>query len=187
MLIDKFGGPIFFIPRLVGAIVRRIGRYSSTFLYRWSTRSFGNGTEIQWGVRFCDPRTIVIGSNCLIWTGVATSSDGEVSSLILADNVEINSGVYIDQTASVEIGHSTLISEDSKIYTHDHGLDPYSKPRKYPKKIGSSVWIGARAIVLASCQNIGDGAVIGAGAVVTKNVEGNTVVAGVPAKVVRLK
>jgi acetyltransferase-like isoleucine patch superfamily enzyme len=53
-----------------------------------------------------------------------------------------------------------------------------------PIHIGKNVWIGANATVLA-VVTIGDGAVVAAGAVVTKDVETNTVVGGVPAKVIK--
>lgn len=53
-----------------------------------------------------------------------------------------------------------------------------------PVQIGNDVWIGTRALILGGV-NIGDGAIIGAGAVVTRNVEPYSVVAGIPAKVLR--
>jgi len=53
-----------------------------------------------------------------------------------------------------------------------------------PVCIGDDVWIGARAVILPGV-NIGRGAVIGAGAVVTRNVAANSVVAGVPARLLR--
>ena len=53
-----------------------------------------------------------------------------------------------------------------------------------PINIGNDVWIGFGAQILLGC-NIGDGAVIAAGAIVTKDVEPYTVVAGVPARVIK--
>ena len=53
-----------------------------------------------------------------------------------------------------------------------------------PTKIGRDVWIGANAVILGGVT-IGDGAVVAAGAVVTKDVEAGAIVAGVPAKVVK--
>lgn len=56
---------------------------------------------------------------------------------------------------------------------------------EYKKKvIGNDVWIGQNAIILASVREIGDGAVIGAGAVVTKNVPDYAIVGGVPARII---
>ncbi|MDE7192107.1 MAG: sugar O-acetyltransferase, partial [Clostridia bacterium] len=53
-----------------------------------------------------------------------------------------------------------------------------------PVKIGNNVWIGAHATILSGVT-IGDNAIIAAGAVVTKDVPQNTVVAGVPAKIIK--
>ena len=53
--------------------------------------------------------------------------------------------------------------------------------------IGNDVWVGQYAIILPSCKNIGDGAVIGAGAIVTKDVPPYAIVAGNPAKVLRYR
>ena len=53
-----------------------------------------------------------------------------------------------------------------------------------PVEIGNDVWIGARVIILP-CVNVGDGSILGAGAVVTKDVLKNAVVAGNPARIVK--
>jgi acetyltransferase-like isoleucine patch superfamily enzyme len=180
----KLGGPVLAVPRLIAALRRRIANRVATWLHSMTLAELGKGTVIQWGVRFGDPTTVRIGSGCLIWRGVGSTSDGAPSSLILGDRVQINSGVHLDHSGPLEIGEDTLISEDAYIYTHDHGLDPRSNPKKLPKYIGDGVWIGMRAIVLASCQRIGSGAVIGASAVVTRDVPDGAIVVGVPAKIV---
>ena len=56
-----------------------------------------------------------------------------------------------------------------------------------PLHIAGDVWIGARVIVLPGCRRIGHGAVIGAGAVVTKDVPDWAIVVGNPAKVIRYR
>jgi hypothetical protein len=64
-----------------------------------------------------------------------------------------------------------LLSEGVLIYTQDHGYDPRSLPTCSPLEIGENVWIGARAIVLPSVRKIGNGAIIGAGALVTRDID----------------
>lgn len=72
-------------------------------------------------------------------------------------------------------------------YLIDHGLKRTDfMVRKGDVVIGNDVWIGADAIIMPGVR-IGDGAVIGAGAVVTKDVEAFQIVAGVPAKVIRMR
>lgn len=87
----------------------------------------------------------------------------------------------------VEIGDGTLIGQNVVFATCNHDLDP-SKQRKHhfaPIKIGRYVWIGANATILHGVT-IGDWAVVGAGAVVTRDVPAMRVVAGVPAKVIQV-
>jgi len=91
----------------------------------------------------------------------------------------------IDCTGSLKIGRNCVISQETLIFTHDHLLemDIASNDSIIPTSltIGDNVWIGARVIILPSVRHIGDCAVIGAGAIVTKNVVPFEIVAGNPA------
>ena len=80
------------------------------------------------------------------------------------------------------------ISQSPLFYNRALGLlrrDTIQDDRDNPLTIGNDVWIGDRVTILSGCQHIGDGAVIAAGAVVTKNVPAYTIVGGVPAKRIR--
>jgi virginiamycin A acetyltransferase len=75
-------------------------------------------------------------------------------------------------------------------YNHRLGLldrDTISSDAENPLAIGHDVWIGDRVVVLGGCRRIGNGAVIAAGAVVTRDVEPYAIVAGVPARLVRYR
>ena len=86
-------------------------------------------------------------------------------------------GIYIDDGAL--IGHGVVLA------TLNHDLDPEKRQQLHPASIhiGKRVWIGANATILAGVT-IGDNAVVAAGAVVTKDVPADTIVGGVPAKVI---
>lgn len=104
----------------------------------------------------------------------------------LADEVAINHDVTIMAHAPVSIGRYTMIAPGVMITTvhHDYavrGRQGWNAHRTDPVEIGSNVWIGAGALILPGVR-IGDGAVIGAGSVVTKDVEPDAVVVGVPAR-----
>jgi acetyltransferase-like isoleucine patch superfamily enzyme len=90
----------------------------------------------------------------------------------------------ISATCNIEIGNYVVISPDALIIDHDgYGLDGSSALEK-PVKIGNHVWIGVRSTILKGVT-IGDNSIVGAGAVVTKDVEPNTIVAGNPARKIR--
>ncbi|MDA3799470.1 MAG: acyltransferase [Kiritimatiellae bacterium] len=97
-----------------------------------------------------------------------------------------NSNVNIRCKKNIKIGDNVAISHDVTIMDSDggHSLDYVGYQAFSPVVIEDNVWIGSRAMILKGVT-IGKGAVIAAGAVVTKNVPPNTLVAGVPAKVIR--
>ena len=101
-------------------------------------------------------------------------------------NVFINSGCCFQDQGGIEIGDNVLIGQQVVIATINHDLISQKRANMYPApvKIGSDVWIGAHATILSGVT-IGNGAVIAAGAVVTKDVPENTVVGGVPAKIIK--
>lgn len=182
---SRLGGPVLAGPRLLKAVCRRLGARLATLAYRLSGARIGRGSVIQWGARLTDPAAVGIGRDCLVWCGVAVSTERPGAFLSVGDRVQINRGARLDFTGGLAIGADTLISEEAILYTHDHGRDPHSRPTVHAKDIGRGVWIGTRAVVLARCRTIGDGAVIGAGAVVARDVPAGAVVAGNPARQIR--
>ena len=104
--------------------------------------------------------------------------------LTVGANSVINGGCRIDTRAGIQIGDNVSISEDVQILTADHDLHTADfRGRKKPVSIGDFVFIGTRATILPGVQ-VGRGAVLAAGAVVTRDVESLEIVAGVPAKTI---
>ena len=106
--------------------------------------------------------------------------------ITVGKNVFINSGCRFQDQGGIFIGDGTLIGHNVVLATLNHGIAPEERHDLFPAPIciGKNVWIGANVTVLPGVT-IGDNAVIAAGAVVTKDVPANVVVAGVPAKVIR--
>lgn len=104
------------------------------------------------------------------------------------DNFYANHGVVILDAAPVTIGHDVLLGPGVNISTVSHPLNAERRQQKLeiakPIVIGNNVWVGMGAQILSGVT-IGDNAVIAAGAVVTNDVAASTLVAGVPAKVIR--
>lgn len=110
-------------------------------------------------------------------------------SLVIGENFYMNAHCHI--LGEVTIGRDVMIGPKAVIWGRDHGISlgtPMILQKHHREKINieDDVWIGANAVVLKGV-NIGKGAVIGAGSVVTKHVPGNAIVAGSPAKVIRLR
>src|SRR5699024_1245379 len=98
-------------------------------------------------------------------------------------DVFLNMGCTFQDRGGIHIGDGTMLGMNVTIATLNHELEPDKRhlTKAEPVHIGQNVWIGSSATILPGVK-IGDNAVIGAGAVVTKNVDPNTVVAGVPAQ-----
>ena len=104
----------------------------------------------------------------------------------IGKRVFINAGCQFQDQGGIEIGDDVLIGPQTIIATLNHDPNPEKRGGMIPKpvKIGNKVWLGAR-VTICPGVTIGEGAIVGAGAVVTKNVPAHTVVAGVPAKVIK--
>lgn len=130
------------------------------FVYRHVLRmKIGPGSSIHRRCRFYRPTGVQLGQHTVI-----------------------NRDVLLDGRTGVQIGDNVSISEGVAVLTLEH--DPHSPTfaeRGAPVRIGDRVFIGARALVLPGVT-IGEGSVVGAGAVVTRDVAPYTIVAGVPAR-----
>lgn len=106
--------------------------------------------------------------------------------LTIGKNVFFNSGCRFQDQGGITIGDGALIGHNVVLATINHDLDPARRGDNHPAPIhiGKNVWIGAGAVVLPNVT-IGDGAIVAAGAVVSKDVPENTVVGGVPARVIK--
>ncbi|WP_020614860.1 sugar O-acetyltransferase [Paenibacillus daejeonensis] len=104
----------------------------------------------------------------------------------IGKQVFINSGCRFQDQGGIIIGDEALIGHNVVLATLNHDMDPRKRSTTIPAPIviGKKVWIGANATVLPGVT-IGDHAVIAAGAVVTKDVPADTVVGGVPAKMIK--
>ncbi len=114
------------------------------------------------------------------------------SSVIVAPGAQLslgsgylNTGASIACFSRIAIGHDVAIGPDVCIRDSDsHVVCGSSHSHTLPIAIGDHVWIGSRAMILKGVT-IGDGAIVAAGAIVTKDVEAGTLVAGAPARFIR--
>ncbi len=104
----------------------------------------------------------------------------------IGKNVFINACCRFQDQGGIEIGDGSLIGHNTTIATLNHDFNPDKRANLHPSpvKIGKNVWIGSDCTILPGVE-IGDGAVIGAGSVVTKSVPANSIAVGSPARVIK--
>lgn len=104
----------------------------------------------------------------------------------IGKNVFINACCRFQDQGGIEIGDGALIGHNTTIATLNHDFNPVKRQNLNPSpvKIGRNVWIGSDCTILPGVE-IGDGAIIGAGSVVTKSIPANTIAVGNPAKVIK--
>ena len=128
-----------------------------------------------------------VGDNVSIFPGVYLLN---VQELEVGDNVSIQPMAYIESYGGIKIGNNVSFAEGASLFSVSHGYKDVNVPIKdqglipLPIEIQDNVWIGTKATVLGGVT-VSSGCIVAAGAVVNKSTEENTVVGGVPAKLLR--
>lgn len=130
-----------------------------------------------------------IGAGTVFWGIPTIVGDGDLSRrLVIGRDCWMNAGCYLDLGAPVEIGDRVAFGHQVLLITSTHEIGDAARRAgrsvACPIRIEDGAWLGSRCTILPSVT-VHQGAVVAAGAVVTKDVPPNTIVAGVPAKVIR--
>lgn len=157
-------------------------------LLRSLCKSFGNDVTVSAFVSFAHPETIELGDGVFLgkYAFIQARHDGYCK---IGNKVWIGPYTYFDARALI-IDDCVGIGPGARILGSEHTGDPKDLPIIRtdliikPVKICRNCDIGINAVILPGVT-IGEGSIVGAGAVVTKDVEPNTIVAGVPAKVLK--
>lgn len=171
---------------------RRIG-------WRWQRAAFRAGIKAKWSLRTLDAvgkRPIVLGNPIVDGTDMQVGDDFKVWSghhktlisgwgkIRFGDRCFVNVGSTIIAVEEIVVGNDVAFASDVYVMDSDsHGVE--GRPHKQaPVHIGDGCWIGARAMILPGVT-IGKRVLVAAGAVVTRDVLDDCLVAGNPARVVR--
>lgn len=137
---------------------------------------------------------IRLGRNVTIGRGATLVSTGVVArpgvGISIGDQCGIGEYSYIGGQGGVAIGSHVLLGPNVRVFSENHRFDQagvllrLQGEVRAPVRIEDNCWIGSSSVILAGVQ-VGSGAVVAAGAVVTRDVPADALVAGVPARIVR--
>lgn len=187
MIIDRH-----LITRKLGSLISRASQYKATLTCRLLSIlnpkiqispacKFGHRAIL----RATDGGSIKLGARTSI--GCNAQIIAQAGHVVIGEDVHIGDGVIITCRESIHIGTDSLIAEYVVIRDQDH--ETHTRPirlagfRTAPIRIGRDVWIGCKASILRGV-NVGDGAVVGAHALVRSYVPAGQLAVGVPARVV---
>ncbi|KPU52998.1 hexapeptide repeat of succinyl-transferase family protein [Pseudomonas fluorescens] len=172
----------------------------TSFFYIFSKITYGRNIRIIKGFpRIINKGHLYFGKKFTAGLDLRLEVLAGTASVVIGENVKINDYCHIGAINSIEIGDNCLLGSRVSIVDHEHGIyqafndcmqsDPAIPPdertlKGSPIKIGARTWIGEGVVVLSGV-NIGPGCIIGANAVVTKNIPENSIAVGIPAKVIR--
>ncbi len=143
------------------------------------------------GLLVYGPENIQIGNNFSCWRNCSLVAV-ENGIITIGDRVSFNANVYINAAINgrIVIGNDVLIAPNVVIRASNHITQDSNKPINQQGQtggeiiIGTDVWIGSNSTITTNVK-IGKGAVIGAGSVVTKDVQSNDIVGGVPTQFIK--
>lgn len=159
-----------------------------SLLFKNNIKKCGFKPRIHRNVIYRYPSNITAGNNLTVGYGTSITSElsSEESLLNIEDDVSIGDNCHIDYTGGIEIRHTAHIAHEVILLTHTHGLDYLNSPVGSHLIVGEHAFIGSRSIIMYQCGYIGKNAVIGCGSVVIHDVPDYAVVAGNPAKIIKM-
>lgn len=188
-----------------------LGSFLRGKIYRCLLGRVGKGCFLERNIRFFNPRRlfledrVFIGENSFFDIGaradsITVGNDSHISRMVtvrtqmgsvwIGDQVNVGAGSFIYGYGDIEIGDYCLLANGVELITGNHRAADLERPMRFqgrdPDRIilAEDVWVGVRAVILGGVT-VGRGAIIGAGAVVTRDIPEYAVAAGVPAQVLR--
>jgi len=161
----------------------------NTLKWRLLGAQIGQGSLLLPGTSLNWPHQVKIGAGCLLEGGIDfkfADSHKPGPSILIGERVFVGRGTEFNATGKIEVGDDCLIASGCKLIDHDHGLSRSAPLRTQPTptlpiRLERDVWLGVNVVVLKGVT-IHEGAVVAAGAVVTKDIPAYEIWGGVPAR-----
>jgi acetyltransferase-like isoleucine patch superfamily enzyme len=184
---------------MIGRAVKKLRRWRTRRQERearaWQAQlgSVGSGAVVRLPMdALSNPQSITIGRNFysrehLRLEAVRSGADAEPGKVVIGDDVHLEGYCSISAAQEIRIGDSVLFGANVAVRDHDHGTSAPNVHRlrqplvSAPVQIGDFVWVAQNAVILKGVT-LGDHAVVGANAVVTRSFPAWATVAGVPAR-----
>jgi len=165
-----------------------LGDRIRSLLLRWRGAKVGRGVRIGRSPIVHRPACLKLGDRVQFEHQVFVKSVSDHARIRLGERTFVGCNSEFDISEQLTIGKDVLIAPGCFITDHQHGHDAQDRiasqgTRSKPVTIEDDVWLGAKVVILPGVT-IGRGAVVAAGAVVTKDVPPLEIVAGVPARAI---
>ena len=153
----------------------------------WRYGALGPGAQVRRGTLITNRRHVFLGANAILYEGCHILSDS--GTFALGDNSHLAAGVYVNVVrGEVRLGEGVAVGPKSVLLAYTNHYEP-GRPNTEVRREGrvliqDGAFLGAHVVVLPGVT-ICAGAVVGAGAVVTRDVPPHTVAVGVPARVIK--
>lgn len=178
-------------------VVRRGWRVARTrLLWGWRLHSLGARSELARRLMVNNPAAVSIGSRVTVQRDYVFAdlcpSEGTFPKIVIGDDCTILYRFQCNAALSVWLGNNVLVASNVLITDSDHVVEPDSTPVtengrfvSRPVCIMDNCWIGQNAVILKGVT-VGPNSIVGAGAIVTRDVPPSSIVAGNPARVLRM-
>jgi len=194
------GGPLALLRfmRRHGMFTPRYALLLVTLVRRRYLTPYGRRLHTD-GIAFIGPKVVIeIGKQGRVelgrwsWLGHGTKIRAHEGTVSIGAKTVLGQECTVSAFHHVSIGRECVIADRVMLIDFDHGASEVERPvrlqgiYKRDVRVGHNVWIGYGACILRGVT-VGDNAIIGTGAVVTRDVPANAVMAGVPARVIRMR
>ena len=165
-----------------------IGNFLRNFYYKYRSKNKFANNRFEIGLKIEYPKNVKISSNSYFGLNCKIYAC-ETSIVEIGENVSFNSNVMINARGigKIIIGKNVLIGPNVVVRSNNHKYENCNVPiinqgmSKGEIIIKDNVWISSNCVILPNCT-IGEGSIVAAGAVVTKDIEPYTIAGGIPAK-----